>query len=456
MTRRMAIPEWNTAKMQWMAGIGACLLVILPALIMFFYIRSFGVNLVYWDQWDFLPYLEKFFQGTLTIEDIFSQHNEHRLFFPRLIMLVLAGITHYNTVAEMYVSWVICICSGIVVFLLFRGMFKGSCNICLSFIPVSWIIFSIRQYENLLWGFQIQIFLCVLGIVIAIAMLEFSEKNINFFLVSIAGAVIASYSFMNGLSVWPAGFVMIWLSSNHRTQKLILWVISGAITVFLYFYQWAPNPGHPSALSFLYKPIDAITYFFANIGAFYSPVTMNDPIILVIALIAGVLVFAACLVILAHAVRSNMLSRIRPWIGFIAFAFFSTLFLTLGRGGFGPYQGLASRYVTFGQFWIIGLYCMLLFFVIAHPENSFLARSYNLLVIFLVIGICVGILGGFLVGQKTATERSTAASYLADYSHTGDNELSIVYPDADIVRKRVHFLDINHLNIFRGINNQPN
>ena len=232
----MAIPEWNTAKRQWMAKIGACLLVILPALIMLFYIRSFGINLVYWDQWDFLPYLEKLFQGTLTIEDIFSQHNEHRLFFPRLIMLVLAGITHYNTVAEMYASWVICICSGIAVFLLFRWMFAKSCNICLYFIPVSWIIFSIRQYENLLWGFQIQIFLCVLGMVIAIAMLEFSEKNLYFFLVSIAGAVIASYSFMNGLSVWPAGLVMIWLSSNHRTQKLILWVISGAITVFLYFY----------------------------------------------------------------------------------------------------------------------------------------------------------------------------------------------------------------------------
>ncbi|MEO8349442.1 MAG: hypothetical protein ABI610_11060, partial [Acidobacteriota bacterium] len=41
------------------------------------------------DQWSFVPMIERFYTGTLTAFDLWSQHGEHRLIFPRLVMLGL-------------------------------------------------------------------------------------------------------------------------------------------------------------------------------------------------------------------------------------------------------------------------------------------------------------------------------------------------------------------------------
>ena len=49
--------------------------------------------------------LEKAYAGTLSLTDLFSQHNEHHrrnTIAPRVFMLLLAVIFNYNTLVEMY------------------------------------------------------------------------------------------------------------------------------------------------------------------------------------------------------------------------------------------------------------------------------------------------------------------------------------------------------------------
>ena len=96
------------------------LILILPLIIEVFYIRSFGVNVVYWDQWELVPLLDKLYDSSLTFDDLFAQHNEHRIFFPRIIMLGLAYMTQYNTIAEMFFSWELCIVISAIVFEMYR------------------------------------------------------------------------------------------------------------------------------------------------------------------------------------------------------------------------------------------------------------------------------------------------------------------------------------------------
>ena len=54
------------------------------------------VDVFYWDQWELVPVVDKAFQGTLSFADLWAQHNEHRPFFPRLVMVSLAWATGWN------------------------------------------------------------------------------------------------------------------------------------------------------------------------------------------------------------------------------------------------------------------------------------------------------------------------------------------------------------------------
>src|SRR5262249_32186216 len=70
-------------------------------------------------------------------------------------------------------------------------------------IPLAWLVFSLRQSENLLWGWQLQIPLAALGAVVALAALETGGRWA--LPVGIGGALLASFSFPAGLGVRAPG-----------------------------------------------------------------------------------------------------------------------------------------------------------------------------------------------------------------------------------------------------------
>src|SRR5438128_1219761 len=119
----MGIPQTqadSTPPRDWLEARGVryvlLLALVLPALLPFNFVYRFGVNLPYWDQWELVPLLAKLHDGQLTLADLTAQHNEHRIFFPRLIMLGLATLTRYNTVAEMYFNAGLLVVLGAVLF----------------------------------------------------------------------------------------------------------------------------------------------------------------------------------------------------------------------------------------------------------------------------------------------------------------------------------------------------
>src|SRR5947209_20106535 len=108
-------------KKKFLTGISRVfpyILILLPVALGFFFVHLFGVNVVFADQWlAIVPLFDKLSTGTLGVSDLFAQHLEHRIFFPRVATLLLAGITKYNTVAEMYLIQ-ICLLLTLIVLLL--------------------------------------------------------------------------------------------------------------------------------------------------------------------------------------------------------------------------------------------------------------------------------------------------------------------------------------------------
>ena len=89
------------------------LVLALPALWVGWLIYRYGVDTPWLDEWDSTRLLlEKMQAGTLGLADFFAFHNEHRIFFPRLLTFGLAKFTHWNVRVELLMIWILaCVCS---------------------------------------------------------------------------------------------------------------------------------------------------------------------------------------------------------------------------------------------------------------------------------------------------------------------------------------------------------
>ena len=122
-------------------------LIILNPIAVAVLVWRFHVDVPFWDQWDFVPDLDRLFSGQLDLSFLFRQHNEHRMFFPRLIMLALARVTHWSIGWELVVSYLLT--WGIFLFLV-KQLFHFYPEVRRIFLvfPIilfSWLTFSMNQ-----------------------------------------------------------------------------------------------------------------------------------------------------------------------------------------------------------------------------------------------------------------------------------------------------------------------
>ena len=434
-------PKWDNVDVLSSPLLLRCLtifLIIFPALISVVYIKLYGENVCFWDEWILIPLFEKLRCGNLTITDLFVQHNEHRIFFPKLLMLLLGVFTSYNTKVEMYVGWLF-LC--LIAFMLWQ-VYK----ICirqhsppLAFILISWLVFSLRQWENLLWGWQIQIFMSVFFLLLALYMLERSNKLDFYFVVSVLSGIISSFSFANGLLVWPIGLLQLFWQYKFRqgtfksnyVERLLVWTITSSANYVIYFWGYIKPAHHPSIFFLFQHPVFSICYFLAVIG---GPLAVEK----YTAMAMGILLLCLYMYVTFRLTRETATQSFFP-VGMIFFTILSAIVLTFARSGFGVEQALSSRYTTVATLGVIGLYLLILSVT---PENK---RKWFLLgglLVLILLGEIVSYLQGIKIGSKVQQTRRTYAYYLQTYRFQSDDQLP------KIVREWAQILEKYNLNVF--------
>jgi hypothetical protein len=198
-------PSSKTRTLNYVIGLVSCLLVLLPAALALLYVHAFGVDVVFGDAWSVVRLLNEQSSGTFRVSDLFRPHNEHIMFFPNGIELLLVGVTKYNNLVEMYLIQICSIVTLVTLLLACRGIFRGDIKpwLLLFFFPVSLLIFSFRQYENMLWGFQISFAFTQMFGVLALFLLYVSGRRFGklAFVAALASATVASFSNAQGLFV---------------------------------------------------------------------------------------------------------------------------------------------------------------------------------------------------------------------------------------------------------------
>ncbi|TCT22186.1 hypothetical protein [Thiobaca trueperi] len=217
------------------------IIAALPPAIVACYIFLLGLNIPFWDQWDFLSQLLKIQDTGISFEQLISQHNEHRPFFPRIIWIGLAQLTQYNVNAELWINFFFALIT--LVFFIWQSKKIWS---RLDVSPDIWtiplivlVVFNLGQWESWLIGFQTIMYLGMLSVVIGFFLLAKQASPLSFY-GAIALGFVANYSMANGLFYWICGFFILLQFEDRalRLLRLVAWSIFSLISVTFFFHGW--------------------------------------------------------------------------------------------------------------------------------------------------------------------------------------------------------------------------
>ena len=249
---------------------GVLFLSLVPLAHLVYVVAQNAVDVPYWDQWDFVPVLEKSYTGQLSFGDLWAQYHEHRLLFPTLLMLGLAHLTGWNIRYELELNVLLAAGSlGVLVWQLRATARTLHVAKWLWAVPAcSLIVFSISHFQNWLWGWQIQMMLNVLAALAGLVVLAERSFRWNKFAVSVLLGIVATYSFANGILFWPIGLGILWvqLRRTERTTALAAWTAIAVVVLGAYFWHYQKPPEHPPLRLAFERPLELIRYVLIYIG----------------------------------------------------------------------------------------------------------------------------------------------------------------------------------------------
>jgi hypothetical protein len=330
-------------------------LLAIPIMAYLYMVRHFAVNVVLADQWSDVQLLAHHYNGSLSLSQLWAQHNENRILIPNLLVLLLAKTTHFNIATEDLLSALLL--TATVILTIYAHHRRAMSLPLWTYVPVVVLMMSAVQQENSLWGFQIAWYLVLSSLIAALVILDASQLNWLKISLAIVLAAIASYSSVQGLLVWPAALVLLY----HRRRPLrywIAWVAAAAIVMVIFFYNYTFSPIGSYARD---HPMQSLKFFFYAIGQIFGvPQVLGQQANLLV-LTSGVIIFIVAIitVVLLGARRDEGGSA--PFgvaITLVGIGF--TLVITQGRDVFGYWAASAPRYTTMELLIPVGTYLALL------------------------------------------------------------------------------------------------
>jgi hypothetical protein len=414
------------------------LLAVVPFAYLVWVVAGYGVAVPYWDQWDLVPLLDKMYRGGLTLSDLWAQHNEHRPLVPQVIMLGLARLTGWNIRYELGVN--VALAFGVFAVLACQIRATGRTLAVAGLrwaIPVSsLIVFSISQYQNWLWGWQIQMLLNMLAVVGGIVVLAQPAFTWPRFAASALLGILATYSFANGVLFWPIGLGILLVVTHGRKERkagIAAWVLVSLLTLASYFWHYQKPAAHPSLSLVLKMPLAYVSYVIKYIGSicaqYSSWNSAGDGDLAFVFGLLGVaaLGWAGWMVVRRKLARPEALL---PYFAMSAYSIGSALMTGLGRVGFGSDQALASRYCTTTAPLWVSLIVLLVLLASRGGEQwrSAGPADYRAIVAGLLL---VGATGVLAMGSLCATEGAGNMSRVQEYGRTSLLDLA-AHPGAEI------------------------
>lgn len=285
------------------------------------------------------------------------------------------------------------------------------------------------QLANLQWGWQVAVFISLLGAVAPIHFLTLERPSHALNLAGVLLAATGVLGFSTTLAAFPVVLVLIGLRSEwpwpRRLAFALPWLLAGGgLVAWLLAERGPPAPVADAAVLALYT----LNYLGGGVLRFAEKLA---PWWTLLALLTAV----------PAALRCRHRPRLRPWLALMAFALGCALLTALGRAGtFGAGHAFVTRYASFSlPFWIGWLGLMLL----AWGDAGVAWRRW--MRPLLVATVVFAAANGLHLGKKAWSTHQRAVGYAAQiraqYPQLDDALLVQAYGErAAVARERLVLL----------------
>lgn len=414
--------------------------ITLPIIFIIVATLHFGVHVPFWDQWEMVKLFQARDAGTLSFSDFWAQHNEHRILFPNLVLYGLALLTHWDPYYEVMISLALGILILFTTMLILRRTLKGH-KYLLPILSVlaAWLILSPVQYGNWLWGWQVEWFMSIFGVVLTVLSLSTTKMTNKNFLLAIGGATMATYSLGNGAAIWPIGLLLL-LLLKASWKKCAAWSVIGVIEVVLYYVNYV-NPGYePSKTLWVEQPINFVRYVLVYLG---RPLGFEFRIAHIVGLILLILFFVSCIYL--WLLKRHEFEKQVAWFGLGLYALIGASATSASRMGFGIDQAFSSRYTTISTLFTLSTIVIttisLKLYFIDHNNRRILKTIVTTSAVCIIVPlIIISYYEGFRQMQQLNRHLIDVRTCLIAATSPNDQCLLLAYPNSEVVWERLQYL----------------
>jgi hypothetical protein len=427
-----------------LAGDKAALAAILiPIVLLGGLILTKAVNTVFWDEWEQVSIFQHINGGHLYFNDFWRQHNEHRILFPTIGLVIIEKLTHWNVIIECLANFAVAIVSYFVLLNTLRTTSKTSKLPPVLLLLLGLIWFSPVQVENWLWGWQLEWFMSVLGVVLVGTGLSRVKKSVlsRWALTGLlAGGILAQYSLGNGTLVWPIAIACL-IYQRLRIRQLALVAGTALVTTALYYWHYVTPVGAPSRGLAIHEPVGYAKFVLLYLGRPLS--YLHQPAMLLGFILVSAFLLLSVYLFIREKARFN---RSIPWIFLGLYAIATAMVTGLARLGFGVAEGSTSRYTTISLLLLIST-------VVLYWQNKAVLRGlvpeqlYKSAATGAVFMVFAFVLANAYWGVHAFNTQHRLLTYLKTCTSQlvpSDECLVKTYPDPVLGRERVEYLKSLH------------
>lgn len=316
-------------------------------LLYFWTIIRYSANVPYWDDYQaVLLFINDFFSANANdkISLLFSQHNEHRIVFNRVVQIFLykifGRVDFIHLIILGNIGWVLTI------YLLWHYC-KGKNISYAMFFPVVVFMLSFSHYELMTWGMaSLQQYYQVLFSLLALYFLDTKKYTIALFFMA-----VSLFTGSGAVVLFPIFLIYLLLKKEFSFFVVVALVELALLIVFFVLLNYSRPGHHPSILASMESPVVLLSYFLSFLGSFFGSKNLS--------IFFGFLSLLSLIYFYMIILKNKIFSYDFVFLSLL-FCIFSALITALARSGFGVDQALSSRYSEYSLLFVSLLYVFLL------------------------------------------------------------------------------------------------